>query len=36
MLSVKESMECARTPLCVVAEDDVEMTGTCSTIYVCK
>lgn len=35
MLSVKEFMECARIPVGVVAEDDVEMTGTCSTIYEC-
>lgn len=34
-LSLKEFMECARTPVVVVAEDDVEMTGTCSTTYEC-
>lgn len=35
MLYVKGSMECARIPAGVVVEEDVEMTDTCSTVYVC-
>lgn len=36
MFYVKESMECARIPVGVAVEDDVEMTGACSTcMFMC-